>query len=73
MPRDGEPREAGYREALRIDAPVNRDAVRHIDPADPALVRALMEPAAPTRSSARMTAPRPADADIAAARTRDPR
>ena len=41
-------REAGYREALyAFDVPVNRDAVRHIDPADAALVRALMESCRP--------------------------
>jgi DNA-binding LacI/PurR family transcriptional regulator len=37
-------REAGYREALyAFDLPVTREAVRHIDPAEPAPVRALMD------------------------------
>jgi GntR family transcriptional regulator, arabinose operon transcriptional repressor len=37
-------REAGYREALyAFDLPVSRDAVRHIDPAEPEPVRSLMD------------------------------
>jgi GntR family transcriptional regulator of arabinose operon len=41
-------REAGYREALyTFDVPVNRDAVRYIDPADAAPVRALLKSCRP--------------------------
>jgi DNA-binding LacI/PurR family transcriptional regulator len=41
-------REAGYREALyAFDLPVNRDAVRHLDPAGAGLVRSLMESCRP--------------------------
>ncbi len=37
-------REAGYREALyAFDLPANREFVRHIDPAEPSAVRALMD------------------------------
>jgi GntR family transcriptional regulator of arabinose operon len=37
-------REAGYREALyAFDLPADRDAVRHIDPAEPGPVRSLMD------------------------------